>query len=222
MVVILAILIVFIDKFHLPSDNISDGISAIISAFIGMLFTISATSILIKSQSEAERQKEKDMMQFSKKQETYHKFLIQLENAILILLTRSIQDNDSKKFENIDTLGKVVFEFGNLRMHMPENIFLMTMEKVSGIFDTYRKASLSHTYKEEVSKLKEKNRTKSVELNSRLYHLFRSLAIELLEISKILHEDLYGAETDGDKDNSKEIDLCVSQFLNHCGLESKD
>lgn len=77
MAILLAVLLVFIDKFHIPYENISDGITAIISAFIGILFTISATSILINSQSNVERQKEKNMMQFS------------------------------KKFENIDTLGTI-------------------------------------------------------------------------------------------------------------------
>ena len=82
MAILLALFVVFIDKFHLPSENISDGISAIISSFIGILFTISATAILIKSQSMAEKKKEKDMMQFSKKQESYRSFLVQLEDTI--------------------------------------------------------------------------------------------------------------------------------------------
>lgn len=221
MAILLAVLLVFIDKFHLPYDNISDGITAIISAFIGILFTISATSILINSQSNVERQKEKDMMQFSKKQETYHNFLMELEKAVLIILSRSISNNDSKKFENIDTLGTIIFEFGNLRMHMPEEIFLQTMDRVSEIFKVYRESSLASTYREEIQKLQNENKTKSIELNSRLYNLFKSLASQLLEISKILHQDLYGVEADFDTNDSSHIEEYISRFLNNCGLETK-
>ena len=221
MAILLALFVVFIDKFHLPSENISDGISAIISSFIGILFTISATAILINSQSMAEKKKEKDMMQFSKKQESYRSFLVQLEDSILVLLSRSINGNDARKFENIDSLSKVIFELGNIRTHMSEDIFKRVMDKVSTIFKVYRESQLSQTYKSEIERLSTENKTKSVRLNTILYRLFEAVAINLLDISDILHNDLYDEVKDQSRSEDN-IKIYISNLLNNCGLEDNE
>lgn len=220
--IILAVLIIFVDKFDLPSEDISEGLIAIISAFIGILITIAATGILIDSQSRVESRKEKDMMQFSKKQDIYHDFLNQLEHSVMILLSRCINGNDSKKFENIDTLGTIIFEFGNLRMHMPETIFISVINEVSEIFKIYREASLKQVYRIEIERLAREKKTKSIELNTRLYRLFESLALHLLEISKILHNDLYGIDGEDATPTLPEINTYISKFLNQCGLETPE
>ena len=160
-------------------------------------------------------------VKFSKKQESYRSFLVQLEDSILVLLSRSINGNDARKFENIDSLSKVIFELGNIRTHMSEDIFKRVLDKVSTIFKVYRESQLNQTYKSEIERLSTENKTKSVRLNTILYRLFEAVAINLLDISDILHNDLYG-EVKDQSSSEDNIKIYISNLLNNCGLEDNE
>ena len=74
MVMLLSLVIVYADSLSIPSEKTSDGVVAILSAFVGMLITIAVTAILLNRQTEVESSKERHMRQFEKKQETYYAF----------------------------------------------------------------------------------------------------------------------------------------------------
>ena len=73
-VAIMSIGIFCINHFGLSVD-ISTGLIAIISAFIGIVLTTAITFLLLSKQSEYEAKKEHLVSQFNKKQETYYYFL---------------------------------------------------------------------------------------------------------------------------------------------------
>ena len=81
------------------SLDISAGLVAIISAFIGIVLTTTITFLLLSKQSEYEARKDNFVSQFNKKQETYYQFLNTLETDVVTLIERSIKDNNGLAYD---------------------------------------------------------------------------------------------------------------------------
>ena len=215
-VILMSLLIVFIDKFSVPSTNVSDGIVAIISAFVGVVITVAVTGVLLNTQSETEYLREKNVKQFEKKQETYHGFLEQLGNIITDLTRRSLAGNDAKSYENIASLENLIFQFGYLRIHMPDDTFMKVMGYTSEIFDVYRKQNLRANYNKDIV---EQKKSRSDQVNQGLYELTQVVAEKVFAIAAILNSDMYG-----EKANNKinpQIESITIQLLKNCGLGVK-
>ena len=215
-VVLMSLLIVFIDKFSVPSTNISDGIVAIVSAFVGVVITVAVTGVLLNTQSETEYLREKNVKQFEKKQETYHDFLEQLGNIITDLTKRSLAGDVAQSYENIASLENLIFQFGYLRIHMPDDTFIKVMAYTSEIFDVYRKQKFRANYNKDIV---EQKKSRSDQVNQGLYKLTQVIAKKLFAIAAILNSDMYG-EKANDRINPQ-IENITIQLLENCGLGVK-
>ncbi len=215
-VVLMSLLIVFIDKFSVPSTNISDGIVAIVSAFVGVVITVAVTGVLLNTQSETEYLREKNVKQFEKKQETYHDFLEQLGNIITDLTKRSLAGNVAQSYENIASLENLIFQFGYLRIHMPDDTFIKVMAYTAEIFEVYRKQKFRANYNKDIV---EQKKSRSDQVNQGLYKLTQVIAKKLFAIAAILNSDMYG-EKANDKINPQ-IESITIQLLENCGLGVK-
>ena len=182
-VILMSLLIVFIDKFSVPSNNTSDGVVAIISAFVGVVITVAVTGVLLNTQSENEYLREKNVKQFEKKQQIYHCFLEKLGNIVIDLTQRSLGGNDANSYENISSLENLIFQFGYLRIHMSDDAFIKVMAYTAEIFEVYRKQNLRSNYKKDIV---EQNKSRSDQLNQGLYELNQVIAKKLFAISAIL------------------------------------
>lgn len=217
MVVLLSLIIIYTDSFSLPSEKISDGVVAILSAFVGILITIAVTAILLNTQTEAESSKERNMKQFEKKQETYYAFLDELENIIVTLLNRSLKGNDKMAYENVTSLAQLIFQFSYLRMHMEDETFLKVIACTSNILNKYRKTRIRDIYQNEIVQNKHHS---SEEVNDRLFNLSAGLSEDLFSISAILNSDLYPTKQQSESDNKIENE--IRRLLNSCGLKEKN
>ena len=215
-VILMSLLIVFIDKFSVPSNNTSDGVVAIVSAFVGVVITVAVTGVLLNTQSENEYLREKNVKQFEKKQQTYHCFLEKLGNIVIDLTQRSLGGNDANSYENISSLENLIFQFGYLRIHMSDDAFIKVMAYTAEIFEVYRKQNLRSNYKKDIV---EQNKSRSDQLNQGLYELTQVIAKKLFAISAILNSDMYGEKVNNR--NNPQIEDITLQLLNSCGLGAR-
>lgn len=215
MVILLSLIIIYTDSFSLPSEKISDGVMAILSAFVGILITVAVTAVLLNTQTEAESSKEKSMKQFEKKQNIYYDFLEELDNIVSTLLERNLKGNDKVAYENVTSLANLLFRFGYLRMHMKDEYFKKVIVHTSNIFKKYREMNISEAYQTEIMQNKHQ---RSVEINSKLFCLFTELSEELFAISSLLYSDLYQVKN---QSLDQHIISEIKRFLNSCGLKNK-
>ena len=206
-VILLCLLVVFMGKFSFPSNDISDGIVTILSAFIGILITMSITYILLNDQSKAESLKERNVKKFEKKQETYHAFLKELGQIIKNLTLRNLYGNDNTAYENINSLQELINQFSYLRIHMNDKKFLDVMNKTTEIISVYKKQDLFEKYKQG-------NKSNYNTVNQGLYDLSLSIATNLFEIAKILNEDMY-SEVESNNNNAtiEQITARIQELL---------
>lgn len=129
-VILLSLVIVYAEKFSLPSNKVADGVVAIISAFVGILITIAVTAILLSTQSEMDSLTDRNVKQFEKKQETYYVFLEKLGETVRLLTERCLRGNDAN-YGNITSLEEVIFQFGYLRIHMDDVTFQKVISNTS-------------------------------------------------------------------------------------------
>lgn len=202
----------YLNKFGF-SDSISEGVAAMISAFIGIVLTTAITFILLSKQSKYEGEKDCLVHQFEKKQDIYYSFFNTLEEDIVALTEQSIKDNKGLAYANVVVLEKLIFQFGYLRIHMGDNRFFEIMSIVSAIFNKYKELHLSQSYQQQII---EKNAHRSDEFNNKLYELTYHVATQLFKISQILNEDLYGWKKDKFSNSSFKY---VHEFLESCGLK---
>lgn len=214
-IIILSVIIIYIERFTLPTPKVADGLTAIISAFIGILITIAVTSMLLNKQTAMETNKEKGIIQFKQKQDTYLSFLKQFESIMVSLTERNIKGNDCKAYENVIKLESLLFEFGYLRIHMKEELFCEIMERITNIFKKYRSIHLYSLYQEEIVKT---NRGESPKLNTSLYNLMMDISENLLIISEKLHKDLYGSDEVMESKQVNNFHVQTHNLLIECGL----
>ncbi|MDR1879663.1 MAG: hypothetical protein LBQ78_01850, partial [Tannerellaceae bacterium] len=81
-VVLVCIILFLISVRQFPNGLMSTGMTAIISAVLGVLLTVSVTQILLGQQSKTEEEKDKNIKVFEKKQEIYHQFLEKFKEII--------------------------------------------------------------------------------------------------------------------------------------------
>lgn len=213
-VMLLAILIIFLEKIAVPSHgSISDGLVAIVSTFIGIVVTMAITAILLDAQSRSESEKEKEVIYFQKKQETYQNFLESLGNIVTSLTESNLKGNEKTPYQNFIKLEDLIFQFGYLRAHMNDETFRKIIESVADILATYRSIRIYENYKKDIETLK---RTRSPQLNKGLYDLANQLSSKVFFIASILHNDLYKPTKDQRYEGL--IDVSIKSLLERCGL----
>jgi len=211
--VLMSIAIILFAELELPSIKSSSGIIAIISAFIGVLITMSVTSLLLNKQSEVEGLKDQSIIQFEKKQEVYHSFLEKVETMIVELTEKSMRGNDKQAYDNITKLESFIFQFGYLHIHMREDNFIKVIKNISEIMKTYNKIRLHELY---VKEIKDKSASSSSIVNDSLLLLMQTIVRHLFNISQLLNEDLY---EEAHKYNGDEAFEEMNVLLGNCGLK---
>lgn len=211
-VIVLAIGLFTIHNFGITLP-ISEGLTAMISAIIGIVITTAITFLLLNRQSEYDRMKERSASQFEKKQAVYSNFFKTLEKNIIRLTDQSIKDNKGLAYNNVVVLEELIFKFAYIKVHMNDNNFYKIMSIVANILEKYRTLNLSLSYKTEVV---QSEKCRSDEFNGKLYELTLELTNELLNISEILKEDLYGKSNEAINDDSY---TDIQKFIKSCGLK---
>lgn len=213
---LISVIIILLAEFELPSIKSSGGVIAIISAFVGILVTMSVTSLLLNKQSEIEGLKDQSVIQFKKKQEVYHSFLEKIESTIVELTEKSLRGNEKQAYENTTKLENLIFQFTYLRIHMNEDDFVEVIENISEIFKTYNEMRLHELY---INEIKNKSARSSETVNAQLLLFMQKMTKYLFDISHLLNKDLY-----------KEIGMYTNNhtfekmniLFNNCGLKYAD
>ena len=218
-VMVMSVLIIYIERYTLPTPQVADGLTAIISAFVGILITIAVTAMLLEKQSRMDSDKEKNIIQFKQKQDTYVSFLKKFESMMVSLTERNIKGNDCMAYENITKLENLLFEFSYLRMHMSQERFGLIMNHVSQIFENYNEIKLRDLYQAEIVEAKKR---KSPKVNTSLYNLMMGISEHLFVISELLNQDLYGYEKKLDTSDISQLQAKTSTLLYKCGLRQHE
>ncbi|MDR2051256.1 MAG: hypothetical protein LBQ63_05750 [Deltaproteobacteria bacterium] len=106
---LICLLLLVIAENQIPDVNLSNGIVAIISAFIGVILTVLVTNILLKRQSESEWKKEKDIAIHQQKILVFSEFISELWG---IIEDGKIERNEIERLRNI-FLKKIVFHLND-------------------------------------------------------------------------------------------------------------
>lgn len=218
-IILLSAIIIYIESSTLPTPKVADGLTAIISAFIGVLITIAVTSVLLNKQTEMETDKEKDIIQFKQKQNAYLSFLKQFESIVVSLTERNIKGNDCKAYENITKVEKLLFEFSYLKLHIKENLFNEVLTHITQVFETYNKIKLRDLYQTEIAMSTKRS---SPKLNTNLYELMIELSKHLFAISELLYLDLYGNNKTLVNTNEFDLQENTKKLLYGCGLRKNE
>lgn len=216
-VLLLSVIIIFIERFTITSSKTVDGLIALISSFIGVIVTIAVTALLLNNQFELDSVKEKGIAQFKHKQETYNRFLQQLNLIIVELTERSIKGKDAIPYENITKVEHLFQKLCCLKMHLPQKQFKDVSNSVATILNTYRVTNLRHNFQTEI---KETGRHKSDEINKSLYNLMENMSKQFFTITDILNKDLYGTSITN-KNQENTYDNEIAQLLESCGLKKE-
>ncbi len=214
-VILLSLVIVYAEKFSLPSNKVADGVVAIISAFVGILITIAVTAILLSTQSEMDSLTDRNVKQFEKKQETYYVFLEKLGETVRLLTERCLRGNDAN-YGNITSLEEVIFQFGYLRIHMDDVTFLKVISNTSEMIGVLHRLNLDILYKQKI--VGEETSLPS-SISCQLFGLISNISNHLFVIASILNENLYGKKLS----LSNQVDIYeeVKKMLINCGLKEK-
>lgn len=214
-VILLSLVIVYAEKFSLPSNKVADGVVAIISAFVGILITIAVTAILLSTQSEMDSLTDRNVKQFEKKQETYYVFLEKLGETVRLLTERCLRGNDAN-YGNITSLEEVIFQFGYLRIHMDDVTFLKVISNTSEMIGVLHRLNLDILYKQKI--VGEETSLPS-SISCQLFGLISKISNHLFVIASILNENLYGKKLS----LSNQVDIYeeVKKMLINCGLKEK-
>lgn len=109
--IVACVFLMFIHETNFPKLSTSGAVAAIISAAISVLLTASVTSELIKSQTDTEEVKERNIRIFEKKITIYQNFLEKLHEII------------SKKKISEDDVNELLFQISYVSMHAkPEHV----------------------------------------------------------------------------------------------------
>ncbi|MDR1717236.1 MAG: hypothetical protein LBS20_15490 [Prevotella sp.] len=170
LLILICFALLLIPESQMPTLLQSSGLVAIISAFLGVIMTVSVTAILLEKQADIEQTKNKNMKIFEKKQEVYHAFLEKLKEII--------QDDEvaigTVKGQAVDELKDLIFQLGFLQMHQN------TKDSMNNILKKMAKIiELMNKYKNSESK------------NEELEGYYTELSMELFEVVAILRKDLY-------------------------------
>ena len=177
--IVACVFLMFIHETNFPKLSTSGAVAAIISAAISVLLTASVTSELIKSQTDTEEVKERNIRIFEKKITIYQNFLEKLHEII------------SKKKISEDDVNELLFQISYVSMHAkPEHVkevFGKLKESISlltgDIDDQDRK---KRVYQKQLNANRE---NKEITVSDGYYN---QLANSIFAVVKELRNDLYG------------------------------
>lgn len=177
--IVACVFLMFIYEADFPNLSTSGAVAAIVSAAISVLLTASVTSELIKSQTDTEEIKERNIRIFEKKITIYQNFLEKLHEII------------SKKKISEDDVNELLFQISYVSMHAkPEHVkevFGKLKESISlltgDIDDQDRKKRVYR--KQLAAELDNKELTVSD-------GYYNQLANSIFAVVKELRNDLYG------------------------------
>lgn len=177
--IVSCVFLMFVYEADFPNISTSGAVAAIISAAISVLLTASVTSELIKSQTDTEEAKERNIRIFEKKITIYQNFLEKLHEII------------SKKKISEDDVNELLFQISYVSMHAkPEHVrevFGRLKESISlltgDIDDQERK---KRVYRKQQAA--EKNNLELTVSDG----YYNQLANSIFAVVKELRNDLYG------------------------------
>lgn len=213
---LIATIIVLMAENQLPSMEASSGIIAIISAFIGILITMSVTSLLLNKQSEIESIKEQSVIQFEKKQEVHHAFIYKLQNIVEDLVEKNLSGNDIRARDNIKNLEALIFQLGYLRIHSDDNTMVKVLDNLSNIIIALEKLQKENNFRPNNPELYCREND-----NNNLYVFANTITSYLFNICTLLRRDLY-SETPENQNIDKDIERKMAGFFQNCGLTPKE
>jgi len=201
LILIICYIVLIISESQKPTIFLSSGIVAIISAILGVLLTVSVTSILLKKQSEAQKElldkqsekeeiKERNVKVFEKKQEIYHKFLGKLQEIIQDgEIKIGVRKEDGKIDLETDELKDLIFQLAYIQMHADTDKIKTILGYVADITKTLNE------FKEKPEEVK----------NKVLEEYYTDLSIKLFKIVAVLKADLYPTQDKKNDDIEKNI-----------------
>ena len=219
-----SMVIIYVDKFSLPNDGISDGLIAIISAFIGVLITMCITSFLLNKQSEAESHKEKTVIQFKKKQDIFFAFLQSFEQTMIKLIEKQVKGNETRPYNNISSLEHLIFQLSHLRVHMQNEHLAKVIQEIINIMNSYKAFgfSIKEFNNNLNSNLETTEKFVHTDVSIKIFLMSQTLSKSLFVISNIFHQELYSDNIQQEsEDNTQDIDNLIQKLLTSCGLKSK-
>jgi len=213
---LIAIIIALLAEHQIPSIESSSGIIAIISAFIGILVTMSVTSLLLSKQSEMEGLKEQNVKQFEKKQEVYHAFMEELHKIVENMVEKNLSGNDIRARDNINKLDILIFQIGYLNIHSDKKIMLETIENLSDIMTILGELQQGNSFRPNNPEIYSREND-----NNNLYTFANRLTASLFNICTLLRQDLY-AQPHQDEYLNKNIEEKMALLFHNCGLKPKE
>jgi hypothetical protein len=174
LIAVVCFIVSIVSESQKPTVFLSSGIVAIVSAVLGVLLTVTVTSILLKKQSNAEMQKDIDVIVFEKKQKVYHSFLNELKKIIqdgeIKIWTKR---EDGSADTTVDELKDLIFQLGYLKMHTADKTINTVLEGITEIIQQMNKFKGSDDQQNDLA------------------DFYTSLSDELFKIIDCLKTDLY-------------------------------
>ena len=201
LILVICYIVLIISESQKPTIFLSSGIVAIISAILGVLLTVSVTSILLKKQSEAQKElldkqsekeeiKERNVKVFEKKQEIYHTFLGKFQEIIQDgEIKIGVRKEDGTIDLETDELKDLIFQLAYIQMHADTDKIKTILIHIAEITQTL------NDFKEK----REEDKNKGLE------EFYTDLSIKLFKIVAVLKADLYPTQDKKIDDIEKNI-----------------
>jgi hypothetical protein len=214
LLILICFMLLLIPESQMPTILQSNGLVAIISAFLGVVMTVAVTSALLEKQAEtqkelldrqfqSEAEKERSMKVFEKRQEVYHDFLDNLKAIIQHSEIRiGVKKENGEIDRTVDDLRDLIFQLSYLQMHTSEKTINDVLDEMVKMIQCLNEFGFT----QEKDKQKESS------------DFYSSLSNTLFTIVSILKKDLY------DKVDNPITKEKMDQILNKCDLvvETKD
>lgn len=213
---LIAVIITLLAENQIPSMASSGSIIAIISTFIGILVTMSVTSLLLSKQSEMEGLKEQNVKQFEKKQEVYHAFIDELSRIVEDTVEKNLSGNDIRARDNINNLETLIFQLSILNIHSDKDIVINIIDNLSEIMVVMSKLQQGNSFKPNNPQTYSREND-----NSNLHAFSTQLAAQLFNICTLLRQDLYN-QTQNNKDLNRDLEEKMAILFHNCGLKPKE
>lgn len=210
---LMAIIITLLAENEIPSMASSGSIIAIISTFIGILITMSVTSLLLSKQSEMEGLKEQNVKQFEKKQEVYHAFIDELNRIVEDTVEKNLSGNDIRARDNISKLETLIFQLGYLNIHSDKETITNIVDNLSEIMVVLSKLQQGNSFKPNNPQIYSREND-----NNNLHAFATQLTTQLFNICTLLRRDLYH-QTQDEEGLTLHLEQKMANLFRKCGLK---
>ncbi|MFV0419380.1 MAG: hypothetical protein ACK5KT_11700 [Dysgonomonas sp.] len=210
---LIAVIITLLAENEIPSMASSGSIIAIISTFIGILITMSVTSLLLSKQSEMEGLKDQNVKQFEKKQEVYHAFIDKLNRIVEDIVEKNLSGNDIRARDNINKLETLIFQLGYLNIHSDKETIISTVDSLSEIMVVISQLQQGNSFQPNNPEVYSREND-----NNNLHAFATRLTAQLFNICTLLRRDLYNQAHD-EEGLSLHLEQRMANLFRKCGLK---